>query len=114
MKLKNRLIVALMMCGAALTYTACKKSASNPGGPTLTPQQVSSQIALNLTQSLYSSFGGFDLNNGVEGGLKAYTPNSNHLKLGSTNSGVCGLGIDTTINYSSNDDGEQASVTGHI
>ena len=114
MKFKTRLLIALLMCGAALTYTACKKAASNSNGPTLSPQQVSSQVALNLAQSLYNGFGGLDLNNGITGGLSAYVPTNKHIKLGDINDPFCGFGIDTTINITSNDDGVQAAVSGHI
>src|ERR1700712_1557193 len=64
MKVKSRIILALLVCAVALTYTACKKT-SAVSTSTVDSKTVSKQIALNLAQTLYGGLGGFDLSSGL-------------------------------------------------
>ena len=119
MKLK-RISLVLLAC-VALTYTACKKSSSTQ---TVDSKTVSSQIALNLAQTLYGGFGGFNLTSGLSApGTFGLDRNALRLKL--TKGGrlgintlgsdiTCGLHADTTFSTSITMDGGQATVAGSI
>lgn len=118
MKLKRIALVAL--AGLALSYTSCKKSSSTQ---TTDPKTVSSQVALNLTQTLYSGFGGFNLTSGLSApGTFGLDRNTLRLKLTNGRLGVndlggditCGLHADTTFNATITADGGQATVAGTI
>jgi len=118
MKLKHISLV-LLAC-VALTYTACKKSGSSQ---TVDSKTVTSQIALNLTQTLYSGFGGFNLGTGLSApGTFGLDRNALKLKLTKGRMGIndlgsditCGLHADTTFSASIDMDGGQATVAGSI
>ncbi|MDB5155121.1 MAG: hypothetical protein JWR54_3872 [Mucilaginibacter sp.] len=118
MKLKTRLILVLMI-GVALIYTACKKSSSSQ---TLSTKTVSSQIALNLAQTLYGGFGGFNITSGLNApGTFGVDRNKIRLNMTKGRLGVnsfgditCGLHADTTFNTSVTVNGMQATVAGTI
>jgi hypothetical protein len=120
MKLNLKLIPVLLI-GIVFTYTACKKSGSTV--KTLSAKAVTSQVVLNLTQTLYSGFGAFNISNGLNA---PSTLGVNRQKLGLRLSKgrqlnslggdiTCGLSMDTILNYTTTlDDGSQASITGPI
>jgi hypothetical protein len=127
MKIKLILII-LLLTGVSLTYTACKKTSTKP---TLDAKTVSSQIALNLAQTLYGGLGGFSVSGGLNspGSLSIVTPKQLSLKRQELalklNNGrqindfggdiTCGLSADTSLNYSTTlDDGSTASISGTI
>jgi hypothetical protein len=114
MKLKIKLSLVLLTC-VAFTYTACKKSGSAPTN-TVTAKTVSSQIALNLAQTLYSGFGVFSINDGLNAPNTLGVNHHKGIKLNDINSDpACGLAVDTTLNYSTSlGDTAQASVSGNI
>jgi hypothetical protein len=108
-------ISLVLLAGVAVIYTACKKAGSDASGPILAPSAVSGQIALNLTESLFGGYGGFDLSNGLNApsslGVKTHL---SHL-LHSLNNPFCGLVIDTTLNAQVTAGSDtSASVSGHI
>lgn len=123
MKIKFILII-LLVAGVALTYTACKKSSSTP---TLSAKAVSSQIALNLAQTLYGGLGGFDISDGLSSTASinrkqlALKRQQFALKL---NGGkqlndegddlLCGLSEDTTLSYSATYDGTAETIAGTL
>jgi hypothetical protein len=118
MKLK-RIALVVLAC-AALGYTSCKKSGSSQ---TVDSKTVTSQIALNLSQTLYSGFGGFNLSSGLSApGQFGLDRNALRLKLTKGRTGInsmgyditCGLHVDTTFNASIDMDGGQATVAGSI
>ncbi|MBV8389132.1 MAG: hypothetical protein JO080_04970 [Mucilaginibacter sp.] len=118
MKLKRILIV--MLACAALGYTSCKKSSSSQ---TVDNKTVASQIAVNLAQTLYSGFGGFNITAGLKApGTFGMDRNKIRLALSKGRMGVnsltgditCGLKMDTIINTSIAVDGGQATVVGSI
>src|SRR5579863_837230 len=113
--MKTKLILILaVLSGFAFTFSGCKKSNSNPSGPALTPKQVSSQIALNIQQTLYSGFGAFNLTNGLNSpGSLGMIPQG-RLRLNTTNDPLCGTIADTTLNYSTSQNGTTASVKGDL
>lgn len=114
MKIKLSLGLVLLT-GIVLTYSGCKKSNNNPSGPALTPKQVSSQIALNLTQTLYSGFGAFSLGDGLNAPDNlGVVHTKNGLKVNSAGDPLCGLTVDTTLNYSVSENGTSASVKGTL
>jgi hypothetical protein len=112
--------VAILAC-VALTYTACKKSSSTQ---TVDTKTVSSQVALNLSQTLYSGFGGFNLTSGLsapgEFGLDRNTlrlklTNGSRLGINDLTGDItCGLHADTTFSASIETDGGEATVAGSI
>jgi hypothetical protein len=112
MKTKITLIV-LLLSGAVITFSGCKKSSSS-AGPALTPKQVSSQIALNITETLEDGFGGFSLSSGFNSAESLGLIPKGRLRLNSTNDPLCGTIIDTTLNYSTNASGTSASVKGSL
>eukprot|EP01037_Dinobryon_pediforme_P003783 gene3783-3830_t len=81
-----------------LIYVGCKKAATDPSGPPLSAQAVSSQVALNLSSTLFGGSGAFN----VGGGLNAPSAFASHGKgkvLQSLTNPLCGLVVDTTLNY---------------
>jgi hypothetical protein len=114
MKIKLYLIVAL--AAVTLTYTSCKKSGSGPAN-TVSEKQVSQQIALNLTQTLYGGFGGFNIFGGLNPPSNLDVLKKGHgLKLNDFSDDFgCGLSIDTTMTYSTPlDGGGSASISGQF
>jgi hypothetical protein len=110
-----------MLAGMALTYTACKKSSSS--STTVDAKTVSSQVALNLSQSLYSGFGGFSLTSGLSApGQFGVDRNALRLKLTKGRTGIndvndditCGMHTDTTFSTTITTDGGQGGVAGSI
>jgi len=124
--MKRKLIlIILLLAGVSLTYTACKKSSSKP---TVSAKTVSSQIALNLAQTLYGGLGGFDISTGLSStasvNIKQLAIKRQQLAL-KLNGGrqindlsgdiTCGASADTTLNYSTTlDDGSSATISGTI
>ncbi|MFI5160415.1 MAG: hypothetical protein ACHQHN_04020 [Sphingobacteriales bacterium] len=118
------ILIILLLAGVSLTYTACKKSSNKP---TVDAKTVSSQIALNLAQTLYGGLGGFDISNGLSA-----TASINRKQLMAKrqqmilklNGGKqindigsdisCGLTADTTLNYSVTDNGVSESIAGTL
>ena len=117
MKLK-RIALVVLAC-AALGYTSCKKSSSSQ---TVDNKTVTSQVALNLAQTLYSGFGGFNITSGLNSpGQFGLDRNSLKLKLGKSGMGVnsfgditCGMHADTTFSATITAEGGQATVAGSI
>ena len=111
MKLKLKVLFVLL-AGTALIYTACKKSSTTPSGPALTPQDVASQVAVNISQSLFGGLG-FDLS----GGLSSPTSFAVHTKgkvLQTLTNPDCGLVVDTTLSYTGDANGGSATISGTI
>jgi hypothetical protein len=114
MKIKLSFI-AVLLAGTVFTFTSCKKSSNDSSGPKLTSKQVASQIALNLSQTLYGGFGGFNAAGGLNApGSLGLVKTKNGLKVNSTGDPLCGTIADTTINVTVNDNGVTASVKGDI
>jgi len=67
MKLRSQ-VLCVAIATIAFTFSGCKKSATNPAGPALSPSAVASQVALGITSSL---FGGMGVN--LSGGLSGAT-----------------------------------------
>ncbi len=119
MNLKLKLIPVLLL-GVALTYSACKKSDSNSN--MVDAKTISSQIALNLSESLYNGFGAFNLSDGISspGGLAAKRNqiiakmHNGRLGINDVGSGlICGLSVDTTFTLTTTlGDNSTASVAG--
>jgi hypothetical protein len=118
MKLKRISIMALAC--AALSYTSCKKSSTTP---TVSTQEVSTQVALNLAQTLYGGFGAFDVTQGLNAPLTVGV-SRNQVRLNMTRGRLgintvdedptCGLSVDTALNYSTTVNNNSASVKGSI
>lgn len=129
MKLKLKTFLVLF-ASIAIVYTACKKSATTPSDPTITPDVVAGQLATNINQSLFGGLGAFDISNGLNapstigvhanslgGGLNAAGFNQplNAKMTGSftsVNNIACGLVIDTTLNFSVSSNGSTATING--
>jgi hypothetical protein len=123
MKIKLILII-LLLAGVALTYTACKKSSNTP---TLSTKTVSSQIALNLAQTLYGGLGGFDISDGLSSSASINRKQlalkrqqlalkmSGGKQINDDGDGLlCGLSEDTTLNYSATYDGVSETIKGTL
>ncbi len=105
--------IYLLVAGIAIIYSSCKKSSTAPKDPALTPQAVSSQVALNINESLFGGLGAFD----VSGGLTAPTTFSVHTKgkvLQSLTNPNCGEVVDTTVNFTASAGGSTATINGSI
>lgn len=112
--MKTKLILILLVTGGiGFTFSGCKKSNDN-AGPALTPKQVSSQIALNLTETLEDGFGAFGLSSGFSSAENLGLIPKGSLRLNDVNNPLCGTIADTTLNYTTNDAGTSASVQGTL
>jgi hypothetical protein len=111
MKLKLKLSIVLLAC-LAFTYTACKKSNSNPTttDPVLTPTQVSSQVALNIAQTFYGGYG-YDATGGISGATDFAVKHSKGKKLNDITDG-CSFSVDSTVNYTATKGDTTAKVSG--
>jgi hypothetical protein len=122
--MKSKLIlIILLLAGVSLTYTACKKSSSKP---TLDAKTVSSQIALNLAQTLYGGLGGFDISDGLSAtasiNRKQLMAKRQQMiqklsgkQINDTGDDIlCGASEDTTLNYSATVDGTSATIVGTL
>jgi hypothetical protein len=133
MKLKLKIFLVLF-AGIAIAYTACKKSGSTTSNndPSLTPDVVAGQIAVNIYQSLFGGLGAFDVSGGlnapatlgvhandISGGLKApFSAFGTQSKAKFTTSLAgdltCGKVIDTTLSVTGASNGGTATITGSI
>jgi hypothetical protein len=114
-QMKTKLIlVAALLSGAVFTFTGCKKSSNNKQAPALTAKQVSSQIALNITETLETGFGAFSLSGGLNAPENFGILPKGRLRLNAPGNPLCATIIDTTLNYSTNDAGASASVKGNL
>jgi hypothetical protein len=113
MKIKALLSI-MLFAGMAVIYTACKKSDSSSGS-SLTPTEVSSQIALDLTQSLFGGYGGFNLGDGLDAPGSLALKHTHGKLLNSLSNPFCGLVIDTTFSESTDPGSDTTgSVSGHL
>lgn len=109
MKLKLRSLL-LVLAGTAIIYSGCKKAAKTTADPQLAPQDVASQVALNIDQSL---FGGLGVD--ISGGLNSPTDFAVHTKgkvLQSLTNPDCTLVIDTTMTFTGAANGGSATIAG--
>jgi hypothetical protein len=98
MKFKTRLSL-MLLAGMAVIYTACKKASTDASGPTLTPTEVSSQVALDISQNLFGSYSGVDFGGGLNAPSGfAVKHHANGRLLYSLDNPLCGLVVDTTLN----------------
>jgi hypothetical protein len=113
MKLKLKIIFAVLIA-VAFVYTACKKTgASNTSGSSLTPQQVTSQIALNISETLFGGVSPID----VSSGLNAPSGFAVHTKgkiVNDLNNPFCGLVVDTTLTETETEGDTTASISGSV
>ena len=104
------LIIACML----LVYTSCRKdsSSSKPSTTTQPPsnEALSSQIAVNLSQSLAGSFGGVNLNDGVDSVSVADHLGPHHACGCGSSNPLCGFFTDSLVNVNTT---EGDSVTIH-
>jgi hypothetical protein len=113
MKLKLRTI-CVAIASVVMLYAGCKKSSTNSSGPALAPQDVASQVALNISQSLFGGLG-FDLSDGLNSPASfAVRSNSKGKLLQSVTNPDCGLVVDTTLTYTGAANGGSATIAGTI
>ena len=89
-------ILVVLLAGAALAWSGCKKSSSKPADPQLTPSQVASQAALTIGESLTGGLGAFD----VSAGLSAPSTLAVHQGgkvINDLSNPECGTVVDTTL-----------------
>jgi hypothetical protein len=112
MKLKLTLV---LLISVALFYSACKKSSTTTTQKALSPQAVSSQIALNLSQTLFGGLGTFNIGGGLDAPGEFGVIKHNKLHINDVNGDpACGTIVDTTLNSSVTIDTAQLSVKGTI
>jgi len=125
MNFKLKLSFLTLLC-AVIAFSACKKSSSNPS--TVAPKEVATQVALNISQSLFGSLG-FDLSGGLnapssfavnalggKSGSKAIfsVPGNNTQRraLTSLTNPDCGLVVDTALTFTIDDGINTATIAG--
>ena len=91
-------IIPIMLC-VLMIYSSCRKdSTTAPSNQTTTNAALSSQIALNVSKSLSGTFGGVNLNDGVNVSVDGHL--GPHYACGCTNSNpLCGFVTDSLVNY---------------
>ncbi len=112
MKLKSKIVPALLL-GVVLFYTACKKSGSSTSNPTLTPKEVTSQIALNLSQSLSGGLGAFDISGGLDA-PSTFAVRTKGKVINDLSDPSCGLVLDTAVNFTDTENGSTVTFKGTI
>ncbi|MDB4920038.1 hypothetical protein [Mucilaginibacter sp.] len=115
MNFKIRLSL-IMLAGVAVIYTACKKSSDDTSGPAITPTEISSQIALDLSQNLFGEYTGINFGGGLDAPSGfAVKQRTNSRLLHSLSNPFCGLVVDTTLNETVTVGADSSiSVAGHI
>jgi hypothetical protein len=112
MNLKLKLICLMFVGAAIVSVSSCKKSAKSTD-PVLAPKDIASQVALNISQSLFGGLGAFD----ISGGLSAPTSFAVHTKgkvLQSLTNPQCGLVVDTTLSFTGAANGGTATIAGTV
>jgi hypothetical protein len=108
------------MISIVVFYTACKNNSTpQPSSQTtVTADMVSSQVALNIAQSLSGSYGGVSVQSGMSVPSFA-TKGANHTVTGRFNSlnsvnTLCGFTVDTILNFDSSVDTIKSHTNGSI
>ncbi|HWZ04254.1 MAG TPA: hypothetical protein VNX40_11635 [Mucilaginibacter sp.] len=109
MKLKLRSLL-LVLAGTAIIYSGCKKTAKTTADPQLAPQDVASQVALNIDQSLFGGLG-VDISGGLNspGDFAVHTKGKVQQSLANPD---CSLLIDTTMSFTGAANGGSATIAG--
>ena len=110
MKFTSKGTIALAI-GVLFFYTACNKTNTAPAEKTVSEKDISSQIALNLSESFNGAHGGVNLNDGIKAPSSVIN-NNRGLSLNAVNPALCGFRLDTTVNYSNNNGGTQSTIKG--
>lgn len=111
--------LAVLLIGIVLFYTACKNNNNpQPASQAVTADMVSSQVALNIAQSLSGSYGGVSLQSGMNAPAIA-AKGSNQTVSGRFNSlnsafTLCGFFVDTVLNFNTNIDTTQSHTNGSL
>ncbi|ASU35707.1 hypothetical protein [Mucilaginibacter xinganensis] len=115
--MKFKVILSIiLLAGVATFYTACKKSGTDASGPALSASEVSSQVALDLSQNLFGDYTGINFGGGLNAPSGFATKKHiNSRVMQSLNNPFCGLVIDTTLNETVTAGADSSiSVAGHI
>lgn len=96
------LIIACML----LVYTSCRKDSSSSSSPSTSTQPpsnaaLSSQLAVNVAKSLSGSFGGVNLNDGVDSVSVADHLGPHHACGCGNSNPLCGFFTDSLVNANS-------------
>src|ERR1041385_5276218 len=90
-------ILPIMLC-LLLVYSSCRKdSTTAPATQTPSNTALSKQIALGLSKSLAGTFGGVNLNDGVNVSVEDHL--GPHHACGCTHNSLCGFYTDSLVNY---------------
>jgi len=140
MKIKSKALLVLL-AGVVLVYAGCKKS-STPPVATVPAKTIASEVAVNISESLFGSIGAVDLSGGL-GTFSTFAsrtkgsnfsmhkaPSFSSFALHTNGSGFslsrngkrfmdvvnpeCGAVIDTTVNVSESSGGVTISLAGEI
>ena len=94
--MKIKLSVLLVLAASLAFITSCKKSSSASSDPQITPQQISSQIALNINQTILGGYGGLNVGEGL-GAAQDFAVRTKTKQINDVSSGSCPLPIDTAF-----------------
>jgi hypothetical protein len=98
---KGTLVLSVII-GAALFYSACKKTNNTPAPvaktQTASADVISSQIATNLAQSFAGAYGGVKLSDGMSMPTILSDDHHGHEKPNP----LCGFTVDTALHYDTN------------
>lgn len=110
MKLKHTILILIAGC---LFYASCKKSTYNAPAGSITAKQVSSQIALNISQNLLGSGGAVDVSSGASG-PSTFATHTKGRTAYDMNNPFCGLVIDTAVNETITQHDTTLAISGSI
>ena len=92
-------IIPIMLC-ALMIYSSCRKdSVTSPSNQPTSNEALSGQIAVNLAKSLAGTYGGVNLNDGVDSITVADHNGPQHACSCSHNNPLCGFYTDSLVNY---------------
>jgi hypothetical protein len=107
-------ILPIMVC-LMMVYTSCRKVENAPAPTSTKPTNdaLSGQIAVNLSKSLAGSFGGVNLNDGVDSVSVADHLGPHHA-CSCTKNTLCGFFTDSLVNYNATIGDTVVHTGGHL
>lgn len=94
-KTYSKFLLPIVVC-VMMVYTSCQKTEKNPTSSKLTTAQAGSQVAINLSKSLAGTFGGVNLNDGVNVSVDGHQGPHQGCTCTKT---LCGFFTDSLVNY---------------
>jgi hypothetical protein len=95
--MKIKFSVLLVLAASLAFITSCKKSSTATTDPQITPQQISSELALNINQTILGGYGGLNVGEGLNA-PQDFAVRTKSKQINDVGNGSCPLAIDTTFN----------------